>query len=103
MKYHTYRVLRASGEVETVRVPQCFNPHELAQKLSHSVVVLISPSSERKNGAPPCYHVSPQLMTGLSKIPESEYDFACLDLWSFNAWTERQKENEPCTSTASQN
>lgn len=39
-KYHSYRLLRASGELEDIRMPVAFDAADLAAKFKHSEVFL---------------------------------------------------------------
>lgn len=76
MKYYTYRVLRASGKLETLKVPLCFDVEALAIKLHNSVVVLI-------DGAD-AYHVSSSgKVTKLDYMPQTAYEFGRLDFDMF--------------------
>jgi hypothetical protein len=43
MRYNSYTVVRASGDVEMVRVPTAWNPFEVASRLKGSLVFLHVP------------------------------------------------------------
>lgn len=43
MKYVTYHLLRASGKIEKMKVPMCFDSNEVAKKFPHSEIFVEVP------------------------------------------------------------
>lgn len=82
MKHHSYIICRASGQIEKCKVPIVFPFEAIAQKLEHSIVILLATG---RNKAIPAYIVKPDgTAEALHTIPKTKSDFARLDYFKFN-------------------
>lgn len=47
MQHYTYKIERANGQIQKIRVPVVWAPEEVAQRFPHSLVVLYVPTKHR--------------------------------------------------------